>query len=178
MQYGGDTTCDQYVCSRYVLELEPMDLTATSSISNRVWNKFIEHTIVEYYLVNSFSGSPGGRHMVLSWLCQQVFYILLASLSDLTTLVYPRSLEHHIPVMGLPPPAAPVDRTNRQPLNATQVKLTVECFLLAYSCSRPLNAFWTVPCTRSPSESTCNWTPHSFLNRGSDWLCTPYTHST
>ena len=47
---------DQYAC-RYVLELKPMDLTATSSISNRVWNKFIEHTIVEYYLVNSFSVS-------------------------------------------------------------------------------------------------------------------------
>ena len=42
-----------------MLELEPLDLTATSSISNRVWNKFIEHTIVEYYLVNSFSVSGG-----------------------------------------------------------------------------------------------------------------------
>ena len=57
-QYGGDT-CDQYVCRYVLVELEPMDLTATSSISNRVRNKFIEHTIVEYYMVNSFSVSGG-----------------------------------------------------------------------------------------------------------------------
>ena len=142
MQYGGDTS-DQYVC-RYVLELEPMDfLTATSSISNRLWNKFIEHTIVEYYLVNSFSGSPGGRHMVLSWLCQQVFYILLTSLSDLTSLVYPCALEHHYPVKGSPPTVAPVDRKNHWQLNAAQVKLTVErlfaCIQLLLAVERLLN---------------------------------------
>ena len=45
-------------------KLESMDLTATSSISNRLSNKFIEHTIVEYYMGNSFSVS--GR----IWYCR------------------------------------------------------------------------------------------------------------
>ena len=78
-----------------------------------------------------------------------MFYILLASLSDLTTLVYPRSLEHHTPAKGSPPTVAPVDRTNRRPLNAAQVQLTVErlfaCIPTFLDCYLPISQASPIP---------------------------------